>query len=72
MINIIFKNSLFHDFLLQITFLSPETWTYMLQFSKHDKLILYHPTLRQIIFYHAESARHVNSPSQGLSSQPSP
>ena len=68
MINIIFKNSLFHDFLLQITFLSPETRTHKLQFSKHDKPLLYHPTHGQIIFYHAESARHVTSPSHGLSS----
>jgi hypothetical protein len=68
MINIIFKNSLFHDFLLQITFSSPETRTHKLQFSKHDKPLLYHPTHRQIIFYHAESARHVTSPSQGVSS----
>jgi hypothetical protein len=68
MINRIFKNSLFHDFLLQITFLSPETRTHKLQFSKHDKPLLYHPTHRQILFYHAESAWHMTSPSQGFSS----
>jgi hypothetical protein len=42
-------NSLFHDFLLQITFLSPETRTHKLQFSKHDKPFLYHPTHRHIL-----------------------
>ena len=56
------------NFLLQITFLSPETRTHKLQFSKHDKPLLYHPTHRKILFYHAGSAWHVTSPSQGLSS----
>ena len=52
MINRIFKTTLFHK----------------LQFSKHDKPFLYHPTHRQILFYHAESEWHVTSPNQGLSS----
>jgi hypothetical protein len=50
MINRFLINSLFHDFLLQITFLLPETRTHKLQFSKHDKPLLYHPTHGHILF----------------------